>query len=234
MKREEGSHGGLRKRIVSLFYSGEDAESILRKLGSYPPKRLVAPVISCLYHVDPLVRWKAVSVFGPLMARLAEEDMEGARMVIRRLMWSLNDESGGIGWGAPEAMAEAMVHHPVLAEEYVQILISYVREDGNFLEYPPLRKGAIWGLARLARERPELLERYDAGQHLGRYLEDEDPEARALALLALVRLGHGEDRPALRTLATDKTPVVVFWDGRLQRSTIEALAQEALGLQATG
>lgn len=25
--------------------------------------------------------------------------MDSARIVMRRLMWSLNDESGGIGWG---------------------------------------------------------------------------------------------------------------------------------------
>lgn len=56
-----------------------------------------------------------------------------------RLMWTLNDESGGIGWGAPETMAEAMACHPHIAEEYVCILLFYIREDGNFLEYEPIR-----------------------------------------------------------------------------------------------
>jgi hypothetical protein len=43
---------------------------------------------------------------GEVMAHLADKDMESARVIMRRLMWSLNDESGGIGWGAPEAMGE--------------------------------------------------------------------------------------------------------------------------------
>jgi len=36
-------------------------------------------------------------------------------------MWSLNDESGGIGWGAPEAMGAIMARHTGLADEYANI-----------------------------------------------------------------------------------------------------------------
>ena len=37
---------------------------------------------------------------GLLAADLAGQDMEEARELMRRLMWSLNDESGSSGWGA--------------------------------------------------------------------------------------------------------------------------------------
>ena len=59
---------------------------------------------------------------GASLARLADADMEAARIVMRRLLWSLNDESGGIGWGAPESMAEAMCRHQGLALEYAHML----------------------------------------------------------------------------------------------------------------
>eukprot|EP00362_Geleiidae_sp_MMETSP1317_P000447 CAMPEP_0201284794 /NCGR_PEP_ID=MMETSP1317-20130820/84991_1 /ASSEMBLY_ACC=CAM_ASM_000770 /TAXON_ID=187299 /ORGANISM="Undescribed Undescribed, Strain Undescribed" /LENGTH=71 /DNA_ID=CAMNT_0047606373 /DNA_START=1077 /DNA_END=1289 /DNA_ORIENTATION=- len=71
--------------------------------------------------------------------------MEEARIVMRRMLWSMNDESGGIGWGVPEAMAEVMTCNKGLAEEYIHMLISYMREDGeelfqdgNFLEHESL------------------------------------------------------------------------------------------------
>ena len=48
---------------------------------------------------------------GAVVANLAEKDMESARVVMRRLMWSLNDESGDIGWSRPEAMGEIIASH---------------------------------------------------------------------------------------------------------------------------
>jgi len=101
---------------------------------------------------------------GAVVANLAEQDMESARVIMRRLMWSLNDESGGIGWGAPEAMGEIIASHDGLAKEYVSVLISYVWKEGNFLEYEPLQRGAVWGVGRVAQVRPELAQ--DAGPHL--------------------------------------------------------------------
>ncbi len=92
------------------------------------------------------------------MANFAEEDMESARVIMRRLMWSLNDESGGIGWGSPEAMGEIIASHDGLAKEYAHVLISYVWEEGNFLEYEPLQRGA--------------------GPHLLPYLESTDAAVR--------------------------------------------------------
>jgi hypothetical protein len=94
---------------------------------------------------------------GVTVARLANQDMEAARIVMRRFMWSLNDESGGIGWGAPEAMAECLASHAGLAGEYTKILVSFMREDGFYLELPSLQRGLMWGIGRLAQVRPQLL-----------------------------------------------------------------------------
>jgi len=52
---------------------------------------------------------------GRVVSSLAEKDMESARVVMRRLMWNLNEESGGIGWGCPEAMGETMARSAPLA-----------------------------------------------------------------------------------------------------------------------
>ena len=52
----------------------------------------------------------------------------------RRLIWSLNDESGGIGWGAPEAMGEILARSEKLSCEFYCILLAYIREDGTPLE----------------------------------------------------------------------------------------------------
>ena len=182
----------LRRRVRELLSSG-DLEQVLMELRKISPRKAINPLISVFYDSDPELRSKAISAFGQVVADLANEDMEAARVVMRRLMWTLNDESGGIGWGAPEAMAEAMACHPRLAEEYVRILLSYIREDGNFLEYEPLRRGALWGIGRLAQIYPEMLIELDAAKYIRPYLEDDDESSRSLSSLALGMLGDKTD-----------------------------------------
>jgi hypothetical protein len=89
------------------------------------------------------VKCAAVKAMGAVVAKLADHNMEAARIIVRRLMWNLNDESGGIGWGSPEAMGEILARHRGLAGEYAHILISYIREDGNYLENQVLQEGVF-------------------------------------------------------------------------------------------
>lgn len=182
----------LRRRVRELL-SSEDFEQVLSELRKISPRKAINPIISIFYDSDPELRQKAINAFGQVVADLANKDMEAARVVMRRLMWTLNDESGGIGWGAPEAMAEAMACHPCLAEEYVRILLSYIREDGNFLEYEPLRRGALWGIGRLAQIYPEMLIELNAAKYIRLYLEDDDESSRKLSAWALKMLGDETD-----------------------------------------
>ena len=79
------------------------------------------------------VKWTAVKTLGAYVSELAENDLEAARDWMRRFMWQLNEESGGIGWGVAETMGEAMARHEGLAREFSCILVSYLREDGKKL-----------------------------------------------------------------------------------------------------
>lgn len=183
----------LRRRVRELL-SSEDFEQALSELRKISPRKAINPIISVFYDSEPELRQKAINAFGQVVADLANKDMEAARIVMRRLMWTLNDESGGIGWGAPEAMAEAMACHPRLAEEYIRILLSYIREDGNFLEYEPLRRGALWGIGRLAQIYPEMLIELNAAKYIRLYLKDDDESSRELSAWALKMLGDETER----------------------------------------
>ncbi len=182
----------LRRRVRELLGS-KDFEQVLMELRKIPPRKAINSLISVFYDSDTELRSKAISAFGQVVADLANEDIEEARVVMRRLMWTLNDESGGIGWGAPEAMAEAMACNPRLAEEYVRILLSYIKEDGNFLEYEPLRRGALWGIRRLAQVYPEMLIELDAAKYIRPYMEDDNESSRSLSAQALRMLGDETD-----------------------------------------
>ncbi len=178
-----------------------------------PDLQVVNYLLSFLFHPVPLVKWRAVTALGLVVNRMADENVEAARNIMRRLIWSLNDESGGIGWGSAEAMGEIMAANETLAREYCCILLSYVQDEGNPLENPLLERGVLWGIGRLAQGRPELLG--GCGCHLVPYLRSEDPIHRGFALWAL---GFLKERLPVRELAAlmeDRSEIQIYESGAL-------------------
>lgn len=228
------SSRAIKRQVLELLRS-QDLSHCLEALRVFPAKDAVNSLFSAICREEPILRWRAVSCMGEAVARLADTEMEAARIVMRRFLWSLNDESGGIGWGAPESMAEVMCRHAGLADEYVNMLISYMREDGeeicqdgNYIEHPLLQRGLLWGVARLSECRPELLLARGAGNDIVPYLEAPDAETRGLAALACGNLSLTAAEPLLRGLTEDAASLNLYRDGDLAPATVAALAQSAL------
>jgi HEAT repeat protein len=229
-QRKVRDMGGLKgrdlKQRVRMLLESTDDPAALRELGRFPARKIVNPLFSFLYHTDEALRWRAVAFLGFIVSELADRDRESARVVIRRLMWNLNDESGGIGWGSAEALGEIMARHKGLATEYANILISYIREDGNFQEHELMQRGVLWGIARLAEKHPELLS--GAVPPVRRFLDSDDPLKRGLSARILGLL-HAKDAEAeLVRLSNDESGFLVYLDGALQRSSVSRMAKWAL------
>ena len=224
----------LKRQVLDLI-AGPDLAAIRAELARLAAKDVINILFSAICREEARTRWHAVTCMGDAVARLAEEDLEAARVVMRRLLWSLNDESGGIGWGAPEAMAEILCRHPGLGEEYIHMLISYMREDGeevcqngNFLEHPLLQRGLLWGVARLSRCCPALLLACGADADIPRYLTATDATTRGLAIVAAGSLGLTICRPQLERLLADAAPLTVYEEGVFLPTTVGELARFAL------
>ena len=219
IKRQAGSptHRRETKRNILSLLGRPDLTEIFPELLSLEDRDLIGPLFSALCHTDLLVRWHAVSAFGPVVCRMAERDLESARIVMRRFLWSLNDESGGIGWGAPEAMAEIMSRSAVLAGEYLHMLVSYILEDGpeafqdgNFIELPMLQRGVLWGIARLMPCYRQTLERLGVAADLRPYLLSPDGDVRGLACRCLHLLGEGPTAAEVAKLGQDSHQLVIY------------------------
>jgi hypothetical protein len=116
----------FKKKVLELV-SSNDFEQDLVALCNLPARKVINPLFSFLLSTDSKIKWATVTAFGAVVSNLAEQDMESARVIMRRLMWQLNDESGGIGWGCPEAIGEIIACHEGLAREYARVPISYIR-----------------------------------------------------------------------------------------------------------
>ena len=226
MKIDRGTGRRLKARILELL-ARDDFMSRVEEIDRLPPRRVVNLLFSFLYHTDEQIRWHAVTAMGRVAAHLAAVDMEAGRVVMRRLMWNLNDESGGIGWGTPEAMGEIMARQPQLAREFAHLLVSYIRPEGNTIEFEALQRGVLWGLGRLAGVRPGLLS--DAPVLLRPYLDATDAVIRGLAVWTAGFLDTTATRDQLLRLTADSEPIRIYRDGRFWECSIQNLAREALG-----
>lgn len=146
----------FKKELLELLEQN-DFENNIQKIHKFDQRKLVNALFSFLCSTDKKIKKNVVTAMGEVVSKIAKIDLESARIIMRRLMLNLNDESGGIGWGAPEAMGEIMARSEKLAKEYYKILISYAPDGGNYLDFEGLQKDVIAGLKRLSRVHPELV-----------------------------------------------------------------------------
>ena len=224
----------FKKHIINLLRS-EDLDTILDELPSLPRNYLLNSLFSCLCHPHELVRWHAVSSFGFVIPAIAVNNLEEARTAMRRFLWMLNDESGGIGWGVPEAMSEVMFHSRPLADEYLHMLVSYTMDDGaelfqdgNFLELELLQAGVLWGLCRVAPRYGNELIGLGLDENIEVYLRSENGTVKGLACRLIGLLGLQNYKPLLESARTDQKPVQIYQQGVFLHSTVAELAKTAL------
>ncbi|ROR03270.1 DVU0298 family protein [Desulfosoma caldarium] len=214
------------KRQIESLLASPDFSKNLEVWRSFSPRRVINPLLSFLCSTDEMLRWHAVTAAGFITATLAEDDLESARVIVRRFLWLLNDESGGIGWGIPEAMGEALARSPGLAQEYGRLVLSFVRQDENYLEHEPLLAGALWALARLVQAHPKLLSA--SAQDFVVYARHPRALFRALALWGLRAVGNASCLGVVASFTGDAAPVRLYRHETLEDTSVADVAREAL------
>ncbi len=225
MTEEKIGGRALKRQVLDLLMS-KDLDHAVAELCALPGRRVVNPLVALFCHPDEKVRWRAITALGAVVDQMAQSHMEDARVIMRRLMWMLNDESGGIGWGAPEAMGEIMARNRPLAEEYSSVLVSYCDEEGNFLELEALQRGLLWGIGRLGQASPDLV-RHAAGR-LCKYLRSKDSSVRATAAWATGIVGASECVSDLRVLTREDSRIRMFDGLKWVQTEVGRLARDSL------
>ncbi len=218
------------KRKIFQYLASRPLGEIFELLASYPDVVVVNVLFMALCDHDRRIRWRAISCFGDVVPRIEKKQREQARIIMRRFLWSLNDESGGIGWGAPEAMAEIMVNSEHLRGEYLHMLISYAQEDGdelfqdgNFLELPMLQRGLLWGIGRMNYSCTELMLETGVDRELVKYFDSQDREVKNLALWALAGLDVKIAKEVLPEPPQENETLTVYQNGIFEEINMLAL-----------
>ncbi|MBF0224642.1 MAG: hypothetical protein HQK76_04220 [Desulfobacterales bacterium] len=214
------------KKDVKEILKNADFKERIKAICSISPKKIVNALFPFLYDTDELIKWRSITSIGIGVSAISDICFESARVIMRRLMWNLNDESGGIGWGSPEAMGEIMANNKAIAKEYSKILISYISNNGNFLENEWLQKGVIWGLSRISETFPEFI--IDSSNIISPFLDEDDIFFRGCSAFILSLIHYWPSGNIPTKLLNDKSELKFYKNGDFIETTIADLAK---GLQ---
>jgi hypothetical protein len=187
-------------------------------------KGVTRVLMSCLFDPSELICFRTAEALGVVCAVQAGRGLRKVRRLIRRLLWLMNDESGGICWYAPEAIGEILVNVPKLRDQFVAILCSFIKEE-------PFERGVHRALSRMARFAPDMLA--DIPSKLMESLDDPDPAIRGHAseILGLLRVEIARDK--LESLKDDKTEYEFYDFGSrelMQVSVGDAVSEALIAL----
>ena len=221
------------KALLGEALGAPDWRERLKRLTANAPGTFVGPLMSFLLR-GGTQGGRAAAALGACVAAMAQETPEEARIVMRRFLWHMNEESGNLGWGVPQSMAETLARSALLAGEFSRVLLSYIQDTGhedNFVEYAPLRRSCYWAVGRLLQARPEFAA--SALPLLRAGLRDEDVPCRGMAAWGFAQIGvPAELRPELEALAAAKesadTPVALFDGDAVRECAVAELAGLAL------
>jgi hypothetical protein len=144
-------------------------------------RRQLSSLVRLAYDKETLTGWRAIKAIGIAARAIVDQEYSFLRETIRKLLWSLSDESGGIGWSAPEIIGEIVCSNPERFQDIIPI-ISAIYD----IEEEVFRPGILYALSRIAEERSDLIAPY---KDLAiRALSDMNPLVRYFGLEVISRI----------------------------------------------
>jgi hypothetical protein len=173
-----GETGYKLKQIIQHSLAANAMDAVVTLAAS--DRTALSRLVRIAYDKETLIGWRAIKAMGLVARVLVKSDYEFLRETCRKLLWSLADESGGIGWSAPEMLGEIVSADPARFQDIIPLIASaYEVEEDVF------RAGVLYALGRIAENSPELAAPYQKIAILS--LADGDPLVRVRGI-RLIRL----------------------------------------------
>lgn len=208
--------GGLKNKVKELLRA--KAYNEIAELAK-TDKGVIRQTISLAYDKEDPMTWRAIEAIGFIAGALSVERIDIIKDTIRRLLWSMSEESGGIGWSSAEMLGEIIKANPDEFTDIIPIVWSFKDEE-------MFRPGTIWAMGRIALERTDLAEFILKDLQL--MTTDKNPTVRGYAALVVGIMGAGEFAEDIKNLADDNSSINFYQDGDLIKRTVGEIAEEAI------
>ncbi len=212
----------IKKQVMELLQR-DDLYSLNRMLKD--SQRVLSALFSMTYDKDSLLAWKAIRAYGILLVSLAEQAPEQAGEQVRRLLWSVTEESGGLGWAAIEILTEVICNARGKMDALVPLLNQYAEESVFVPSVLYALRRLTECLNRVPWPEDEVWALLEEAQHL------DSPEVRGHLVLAYAKLkGYMERLPELNKdhLLQDHRPFTYYDGHQMRTTTVAALTEEVL------
>lgn len=188
-------------------------------------RKVLSELVRLAYDKETLVGWRAIKTVGLVAKEMIKTDPAFLRETTRKLLWSLSDESGAIGWSAPEILGEIVSAHPQRFRDIIP-LVAEVYD----IEEKVFRPGVLYALSIIADVNPESV---SAHKDLAmRGLSDDNPSARVYAIefvRKLKSLLSEEERVSvdklLQDLSADRAEVWIYGKSDFESIQVGELAR---------
>lgn len=211
---EKGDLKGRIKNALKMRSYKEIAEIAKRDKG------VIRRLISLTYDKEDVMSWRAIEAIGIVAAELFKHRMDVVvRDTIRRLLWSMGEESGGIGWSAAEMLGEIIRSNPDEFSDIIPIVWSF-RDEEMF------RAGTVWAMGRIAEVRPDRVD--FILNDLGPMLADSNPFVRGYAVWVVGILKAQSLLPDAQKLLSDQSIINFYRNGEIIKMSVGEIVKEAM------
>ncbi len=218
------SQRARQKEIVSRFLQSHDITSILK--WAQTVRNPLSILSSMLFSNDQLLVWRTIDALGHVTALLDKNRHDTIHQLVRHNFWMMNDESGNIGWHAPETIGEILYHVPTLIPEFGKLLLSYTDEE-------PFERGTHWAIARVSQRQPSVYA--DSIDIIIPSLKNPDAQVRGYTLLTLQWINPSDVIQEIKELTGD-TSAFDWYDsntGMIQKETVGEIAKNIMSQFST-
>jgi len=212
------------KQAAVAALEAEDFETILTL--ALRDRKVLSVLVRLAYDKDSLIGRRAIIAIGRVASVFVRSNYVFLRETVRKLLWSLSDESGGIGWSAPEMLGEIVSADPNKFSDVMPLIAEvYSIEEKVF------RSGVLYAFRKIAEVSPETVSPFQMLIVDG--LSEQDPLSKVYSL-ELVRMLKDrlipENMKAAKDqvgrLRHDRTEAWVYRNGGFESIEVGELANE--------
>lgn len=181
-------------------------------------KRVFRILISLAYDKTELICWRAIEAIGKAAGAVKQKDPDFVRNIVQRLLWSLSEESGGIGWSAPDMLGEIVINAPNQFQDLPPIILSF-RDEESFLP------GVLWAMTRMVSSGIDSLNRDLCRDIINKSLNNRSPTVRGLSIWAasVLKMKNLNDR--ISRLLKDDQGFLFYEDHKLREMSVRKMAE---------